>query len=129
MVRLLAPVLCFYAVCGAASAPNPQQQLLSPAHYQAPLLECDGELVKGRYIVSLKPGHTFQDYFRGIGKDGTDPNDFDVDVDLMAGLFLPNAIAYRCGAVSEQTFGDIRGDKGVEEIYHVPFQAYSALYD
>jgi hypothetical protein len=136
MVRLLTPVLCFYAACAASamSSPNPQQPLLSQEQskaYQARLVGCDGnfpELVKGAYIVRLKSGHNFQDHCRIIGKDGTDPKDFFVDLDLMVGLF-PNSISYRCEAVSDQVLGVIRADEGVEEIFCAPFYPLSDLLE
>jgi hypothetical protein len=105
----------------APTSPNPQQLLISKmfvaqgGSYQAPLRDNDEDIIKGMYIVRLFPGHTFEEHCRIIGKDGRDPSDFRVDLDMLH--FFPDAIGYRCDHVSDEVLHNIRADPGVEEVY------------
>jgi hypothetical protein len=105
----------------APRSPNTQQLLMSEisvaqgGSYQAPLRDNDEDIIKGVYIVRLFPGHTFEEHCRIIGKDGRNPSDFHVDLDMLH--FFPNAIRYRCDHVSDEVLHNIRADPGVEEVY------------
>jgi hypothetical protein len=103
------------------TSPNSQQLFIPKTSnaqgggYQAPLRDNDEETIDGTYIIRLFPGHTFEEHCRIIGKDGKDPTDFHVDLDMLH--FFPNAIGYRCDHVSEEVLHKIRADPGVEEVY------------
>ncbi|KAF2865756.1 hypothetical protein BDV95DRAFT_599453 [Massariosphaeria phaeospora] len=97
-------------VLAAAAASTPSQSQEPP--YKAPLRYSDGsfgEVIKGRYIVQLSPGFSFEDHCRNIGRD---MDEYDVTVPKRVSMYI-------CRGVDDAVLDAIRADTGVKEVFCV----------
>lgn len=123
LFQVIALCLCAVTATASMSSPNPQQQLLvtsseAPSrNYQAPLRYCDGslgEVIKGRYMVQLSPGYSFEEHCRSIRRDMNEYHAVILD------HVFSDSVGYSCKGVADEVLDDIRANTSVKEVFCVP---------